>query len=85
VEQGRRREVTSFEMKSMLKSIRVKREGSRLLISGRAIVDGKSAGFLVARKIPADQTPKLPQLPPYKILWLDELSNFNFNTKGVSK
>ena len=74
--------MTSFEMNAMLKSISVKREGSRLLISGRAIVDGISTGFLVTRKIPVNQTPKIP---PFPILWLDELSDFNFNTKGESK
>jgi hypothetical protein len=68
-----------MEMDSILKSIRVKREGCRLLISGRAIVDGKSAGFTVSRKIPAEQTPKFP---PVKILWFDELSNFNMKGKA---
>lgn len=71
--------MTSMEMDSILKSIRVKREGCRLLISGRAIVDGKSAGFTVSRKIPAEQTPKFP---PVKILWFDELSNFNMKGKA---
>lgn len=72
--------MTSFEMDAMLKSIRVKRKGGRLLISGRALVDGKSAGFTVSRKIPTEQTPKFP---PVKILWFDELSNFNM--KGEVK
>lgn len=57
--------MTSLEMNAMLKSISVKREGSRLLISGRAIVDGESARFITSRKIPAEQTPKVS---PYK--WL---------------
>ena len=72
--------MTSFEMDAMLKSIRVKREGCRLLISGRAIVDGKTAGFTVSRKIPVEQTPRVL---PVKMLWFDELSNFN--TKGEAK
>lgn len=72
--------MTSFEMDAMLKSIRVKREGCRLLISGRAIVDGEIAGFMVSRKIPAEQAPKFP---PVKMLWFDELSNFNM--KGEAK
>lgn len=72
--------MTSFQMDAMLKSIRVERKGGRLLISGRAFVDGKSAGFTVSRKIPAEQTPKFP---PVKMLWFDELSNFN--TKGEAK
>lgn len=72
--------MTSFEMDAMLKSIRVKREGCRLLISGRAIVDGEIAGFMVSRKIPAEQAPKFP---PVKMMWFDELSNFN--TKGKTK
>lgn len=72
--------MTSFQMDAMLKSIRVKRKGGRLLISGRALVDGKSAGFTVSRKIPAEQTPKFS---PVKMLWFDELSNFN--TKGEAK
>lgn len=72
--------MTSFEMDAMLKSIRVERKGGRLLISGRAFVDGKSAGFTVSRKIPSEQTPKVP---PVKMLWFDELSNFN--TKGEAK
>lgn len=72
--------MTSSEMDVMLKSIRVKREGGRLLISGRAFVDGKSAGFTVSRKIPVEQAPKFP---PVKMLWFDELSNFN--TKGEAK
>lgn len=74
--------MTSFEMDAMLKSISVKREGNRLLISGRAIVDGESAGFMVTRKIPAEQPHKSS---PDQQLWLDELSNFNFNTKGGAK
>lgn len=72
--------MTSFQMDAMLKSIRVKREGCRLLISGRAIVDGKSAGFMVSRKIPVEQTSKIS---PCKMLWFYELSNFNM--KGDSK
>lgn len=72
--------MTSMEMDAMLKSIRVKREGCRLLISGRAIVDGKLTGFMVSRKIPAEQTSKVS---PIKMLWFDELSNFN--TKGEAK
>lgn len=72
--------MTSFQMDAMLKSIRVEREGDRLLISGRAFVDGKSAGFKVSRRIPAKQTPKVS---PIKLLWFDELSNFN--TKGEAK
>ena len=72
--------MTSFQMDAMLKSIRVERKGGRLLISGRALVDGKSAGFMVSRKIPAEQTPKFP---PVKMLWFDELSDFN--TKGKNK
>ena len=72
--------MTSFEMNAMLKSIRVKREGCRLLISGRALVDGESAGFMVSRKIPSEQTPKVS---PIKLIWFDELSNFNM--KGENK
>ena len=46
--------MTSFQMDAMLKSIRVKREGGRLLISGHAIVDGRTAdknevGLLMTR------------------------------------
>lgn len=55
--------MTSTEMDAMLKSIRVKREGCRLLISGRAIIDGKLAGFMVTRKIPSEQTPKVQPIP----------------------
>lgn len=72
--------MTSFEMDAMLKSIRVKRNGGRLLISGRAFVDGEIAGFMVSRKIPVEQTPKFPSV---KMLWFDELSNFD--TKGGAK
>ena len=72
--------MTSMEMNAMLKSIRVKRKGGRLLISGRAIVDGESAGFMVSRKIPAEQTPKVS---PIKLLWFEELGNFNM--KGENK
>lgn len=72
--------MTSFEMDAMLKSIRVKRKGGRLLISGRAFVDGKSAEFMVSRKIPSEQKTKVP---PIKLLWFDELSNFNM--KGETK
>lgn len=72
--------MTSFEMDAMLKSIRVKREGCRLLISGRAFIDGKSAGFTVLRKIPSEQKPKVP---PIKLIWFDELSNFDM--KGENK
>ena len=66
--------MTSMEMDAILKSIRVKCEGGRLLISGRAIIDGKLAGFMVSRKIPSEQTPKVS---PIKLLWFDELGNFN--------
>lgn len=72
--------MTSMEMDAMLKSIRIKCEGCRLLISGRAIVDGKCARFMVSRKIPAEQN---PEVSPIKMLWFDELSNFN--TKGKTK
>ena len=72
--------MTSFQMDAMLKSIRVKREGCRLLISGRAFVDGETAGFMVSRKIPVEQTPKIS---PCNMLWFDELNNFN--TKGEAK
>ena len=72
--------MTSFQMDAMLKSIRVERKGGSLLISGRAFVDGKLAGFTVSRKIPSEQTPKVS---PIKMLWFDELSNFN--TKGEAK
>lgn len=72
--------MTSFEMDAMLKSIHVERKGGRLLISGRALVDGKLAGFTVSRKIPSEQTAKFP---PIKMLWFDELSNFNM--KGENK
>ena len=72
--------MTSFEMDAMLKSIRVKREGCRLLISGRAIVDGKTAGFTVSRKIPLEQNPKVS---PIKLIWFEELSNFDM--KGKTK
>lgn len=72
--------MTSFEMDVMLKTIRVEHKGGRLLISGRAIVDGKTTRFMLSRKIPAEQTPKFP---PIKMLWFDELSNFNM--KGETK
>lgn len=72
--------MTSFEMDVMLKSIRVKRKGGRLLISGRAFVDGKTAGFMVSRKVPLEQKPKVS---PIKLIWFDELSNFNM--KGKTK
>lgn len=72
--------MTSFEMDAMLKSIRVKRKGGRLLISGRAIVDGKTAGFMISRKIPVEQTLKIS---PCKMLWFDELNNFDM--KGKTK
>ena len=71
--------MTSFEMDAMLKSIRVERKGGRLLISGRAFIDGKLAGFTVSRQIPAEQTPKVS---PVKMLWFDELSNFNMKGKN---
>ena len=72
--------MTSFQMDAMLKSIRVERKGGRLLISGRAIVDGRLAEFTAFRKIPAEQPSKAS---PIKMLWFDELSNFN--TKGKAK
>lgn len=72
--------MTSMEMDAMLKSIRLKREGCRLLISGRAIIDGKLAGFMVSRKIPAEQN---LNFTPVKMLWFDELNDFNM--KGEAK
>lgn len=72
--------MTSTEMDAMLKSIRVECEGGRLQISGRAIVDGKSARFMVLRKITVEQN---PNYLPVKMLWFDELNDFNM--KGDMK